>query len=128
MGTHRYRCPQGHEHDHLHIPHGGGKLHMAWDRAGNLIEREDSRACPPPDERLCECGEPAQRVPGGALFNLRSDATQTSGWHRPGWCDVDYRNGPDGAPARHLRGYDNATNPYDPKQPPRPVRQDQASA
>lgn len=128
MGTHRYVCPQGHEHDFLHIPRGGGRLTMRWAPNGDLVEHTDTREDLPAGTRPCpRCDNQAKRVPGGALFYLRSDATQSSGWHHPGMVGVDYSRGPDGAPARHLKGYDNATNPYDPREPAKPQRQTDAA-
>lgn len=128
MGTHRYVCPQGHEHEHLHLRAGNGRLTMKWSPAGELVEHVDTRESPPPESRPCpDCGQSASRAPTAPLFDLRSDATQTSGWHHPGMVGVDYSRGPDGAPARHLKGYDNATNPYDAREPAKPQRRTDAA-
>lgn len=90
MPFYEYRCADGHVHEEMR----------------KMDARNEPAVCPAP------CGKPAGRIVSQCMHHLKSDATQTSGWTKPGWSGVNYNNGPDGAPASHLRGLDGHSPAY----------------
>lgn len=94
MPTFRYGCPDGHETEHWIHPTASDKK--------------------PPATVDCDtCGASSTRLPPTRYAtHLVSNADQKSGWTKPGWSGVDYRNGPAGRPATHLRGLDGHSSAY----------------
>lgn len=90
-----YRCNAGHDFEHWIHPTASNKT--------------------PPEDLPCTtpgCAEKTQRIVASCMVHLKSDATQVAGWSKPGWSGIDYRNGPDGQPATHLRGLDGESAAY----------------
>lgn len=115
MPTFTYGCPDGHTHEHwIHPTAGGGRLRVVFHPDGSKTETGGAGGKLPPATRPCpECGADAARlVDGGVQTNLVSNAFQKTGWDRPGWSNVNYRNGPNGTPATHLRGIDGQSAAY----------------
>ena len=101
MPIYEYHCAEcGLATETLHNPGqgGGGQLRISYGPAGKRIDGE--LGAPRPEIISCpRCGEKATYRISRCRAYLSVDATQSSGWARPGMTDVSYTNGPGGHPA-----------------------------